>query len=179
MPGSRCSTLARSDFHLSQSGKSRARWDLEHIEADVAEWRVDEHRIRIEVPRWTWTPRTLTLVLPVLDTEPQSQREWSKASEPTLADASVGEARRKLGAGRAESLKALDEAVKALGGSIEAIEALGGDASKVVADDGNPVDLYATRRALLADKATQVDRYARISGELDAAESPRSQSELH
>jgi hypothetical protein len=151
----------------------------EHIDADVAERRVDEHRIRIEVPRWTWTPRTLTLVLPVLGTEPQPQREWSKASEPMLANASIGEARGKLEASRAESLKAIDDAVSALGGSIEAIEAQGEDASKVVADDGSSVDLYATRRLLLADKATQLERYARISAELDAAERSRSPSEPH
>ena len=151
----------------------------EHIDADVAEWRVDEHRIRIEVPRWSWTPRTLTLVVPVLGTEPQPQREWSKAAEPILADASVGEARGKLEAGRAESLKAIDDAVSALGGSIAAIEGQRGDASKVVADDGSSVDLYATRRMLLADKATQVEHYARISAELDATESPRSRSEPH
>jgi hypothetical protein len=150
----------------------------EHIDAEVAEWRMDEHRIRIEVPRWTWTPRTLRLVVPVVGSEPQPQREWSKAPDAMLAEASIDEARGKLEAGRAESLKALDDAVAALAGSIEAIEAQGGDASKVVVSEGGPVDLYATRRVLLADRAKQLERYARIRAELDSEDSQRSSSEL-
>jgi hypothetical protein len=142
----------------------------EHIDADVVEWRTGEQTIRIDVPRWTWTEKTLTLVVPVLNTEPMPEHPWSKADDSLLAQISIDGARAKLEAGEKESLKVLDDAVAALGSGIAAIEAEGEDPSKATSSDGTPVDLYATRKALLADKAEQVERFASIRAELDSAQ---------
>ncbi len=140
----------------------------EHIDVDVAEWTQGEHRIRIDVPRLTWTERTLTLVVPVLGTEPPPPRVWSRADGAALA-VSTESARETLEAGRAASLKAVDEALAALGNSIAAIEGHGGDASRLAAVDGTSIDLYGLRRALLDQRGEQATRYARIRSELEAA----------
>ena len=141
----------------------------EHIDADVAEWTSEETRIRIDVPRWTWTERTLTLVVPEFSTEPPPPRTWSRASDTQLAETSIDRARSALDARRAEVESALDAALAAVTSSIASLEAQGADATKVDSGDGTQVDLYATRQALLDDKARQLGRYAQVRAELDTA----------
>ncbi|HZI82860.1 MAG TPA: hypothetical protein VFF44_03050 [Casimicrobiaceae bacterium] len=145
----------------------------EHIDVDVAEWSVGEHRISIFVPHWTWTPRTLTLVVPVLSTEPPPPREW-RQSGGAAPVASVQSARDALEAGEAASREAADEALAALGKSIATIEGQGGDAAKLAAGDGSAIDLYALRQTLIDQKTAQATRYARIRSELDAAGEART-----
>ena len=125
--------------------------------------------LRLDVPRWTWQERTLTVVVPEFSTEPQPQRTWSMAPDPVLADASIETARAALDSRQAEAVQAIDAAVAALDSSIESVEARGASASKLTSSDGASVDLYATRQALLEEKTSQFARYARIRGELDAA----------
>jgi hypothetical protein len=141
----------------------------EHVDADVGEWTTEERRIRLDVPRWTWQERTLTVVVPEFSTAPQPQRTWSMAPAPMLADASVERARATLDSRQAESVRTIDAAVAALTSSIESAETQGASAAKLTSSDGKSVDLYATRQALLDEKTSQVARYARIRGELDAA----------
>jgi hypothetical protein len=141
----------------------------EHVDGDVAEWTTEERRIRLDVPRWTWQERTLTVVVPEFSTAPQPQRTWSMAPAPMLADASVERARATLDSRQAESVQTIDAAVAALTSSIESAETQGASAAKLTSSDGKSVDLYATRQALLDEKTSQVARYARIRGELDAA----------
>jgi hypothetical protein len=141
----------------------------EHIDADVAEWTSEERRIRIDVPRWTWTERTLTIFVPELTTVPPPPRTWGQASELMVADASVGAARETLDARQADAMKAVDAAIAELTSSIRTVEAQGADASRLTSSDGASVDLYATRQALLDDKAKQLARYTQIRADLDAA----------
>ena len=144
----------------------------EHVDVDVAEWAPGEQTIRINVPRVTWTERSLRIAVPVFATEPQPPREWSQADGTKLAEESIDRARGTLEDGRRESLKAIDEALAAVSADIAAVEAQGGDASKLAAADGGRVDLYGARRSLLGEKAAQMKRYAQIRGELDAAGKP-------
>jgi hypothetical protein len=142
----------------------------EHVAADVAEWTAEERRIRLDVPRWTWQERTLTVIVPEFSTTPQPQRTWSMAPAPALAaDASIETARATLDSRQAEAVQTIDAAVAALTSSIESVETQGASASKLTSSDGASVDLYATRQALLDEKAAQVTRYARIRSEIKAA----------
>ncbi len=143
----------------------------EHIDADVAEWTSEERRIRFDVAHWTWTERTLTVVVPEFSTEPPPPRTWSQAPGPMLAGESIERARATLDSHQAEAVQTVDAAVAALTSSIESVEAQGADASKLASGDGSNVDLYATRQALLDDRARQVARYAQVRAELDAARS--------
>jgi hypothetical protein len=141
----------------------------DHFDADVAEWTSEERRIRFDVPHWTWTERILTVVVPEFTSEPPSPRRWSQAPDIMFADESIERARAMLDSRQAEAVRALDAAVATLTSSIESVEAQGADASKLSAGDGSKVDLYATRQALLEDKARQVANYARVRTEIDAA----------
>jgi hypothetical protein len=141
----------------------------EHVDVDVPEWSQGEHSFRIDVPHVTWTPRTLTLVVPVLQTEPPPPRRWARDDSVRPTEASVERARGSLAAGEAASSAAVEEALAALGRSIAAVEAQGGDPSKLTAGDGTALDLRALRQSLLDGRAVQSERYARIRAELDAA----------
>jgi len=149
----------------------------EHIDVDVPEWVDGQHTIRIDVPRVTWTERKLRIAVPFLATEPQPVREWSQAEGTMVAGAELDRVRTTLEDGRRQSLKAIEEALATLETGIAAAEAQGADASTLVAADGSRVDLYAERRSLLDQKAAQAKRYAQIRAELDAADTPKPQSE--
>jgi hypothetical protein len=146
----------------------------EHVDVEVPEVTAGERTIRVDVPRVTWTERRLRIAVPFLATEPQPAREWSQTEGTMVAGASLDRARGALEDGRRESLKAIDEALATVNAGIAAVEAQGGDGSKLAAADGSRVDLYATRRSLEDDKATQLKRYAEIRGALDAASKPPS-----
>ena len=148
----------------------------EHIDIDVAESTTEERRIRIDVPRWTWTERTLTIVVPEFTIEPTPPRTWSQAPDTMFADASIEQARATLNAGQAEAVKTIDAAVAAVTSSIASVEAQGADAAKVTSGDGARVDLYATRQALLDDRARQLARYAQVRAELDAVRSAQERA---
>lgn len=140
----------------------------EHIDVDVAEWSSGEQRIFIDVPRVTWVPRDFTLVVPVLQTEPPEARPWVGGS--TLpAEASLQQARRELAGSEAAARVAVENALGTVERSIATVEAQGGDASKLQGSDGTALDLASLRQALVDGKAVQVERYARIRAELDAA----------
>ena len=145
----------------------------EHIDVDVPEVTAGEHTIPIDIPRVTWTERSLRIAVPYLDTEPQAPREWSQAEGTMVAGASLDRAHATLEDGQRRSLKAIDEALATVAAGIAAVEAQGGDASKLAAGDDAVVDLYAMRRAIERDKATQMKRYAEIRAEIDAAGKPR------
>jgi hypothetical protein len=140
----------------------------DHIHLDVPEWTQGEYVVRINVPRCTWTPRTLTLVLPALYTEPPPQPAWGHAEGVMLAE-SPTRARAALEAAREASRKTVDEALAALDESVAEIESGGGDPSKLVGAEGTPIDLRALRAALLEQRAAEAVRYDRIRAELDAA----------
>jgi hypothetical protein len=161
------------DWHVIYGDFPQLTMRREHIDVDVAEWVPGEHTVRIDVPRVTWTERTLRIAVPFFATEPQPPREWSQADGTRVADASIDRARGTLEDSRRESLKSIDEALAAVNAGIAAVEAQGGDASKLAAADGSRVDLYGARRSLLDDKAAQMTRYAQIRGELDAAGKPK------
>ncbi|HTS23487.1 MAG TPA: hypothetical protein VMN79_16975 [Casimicrobiaceae bacterium] len=144
----------------------------EHIDADVPEWTTGEYRTYVDVPHWTWSERTLRLIVPVLETAPSPGRAWSRSESPMLATTSPDEARAALERERATALKAVDEAVAALDESIGAVEVGGGDPAKLASADGAMLDLYATRRTLLDERAIQAARYDRVRQELDAAGAP-------
>jgi hypothetical protein len=141
----------------------------EHIDADAAEWTTEERTIRVDVPHWTWAERTLTLIVPEFSSEPRTPQTGSRAPAAMVADASLEHARSTLDARQAEAEEAIDAAVAALTSSIGSVEAQGADASKLASGDGAGVDLYATRQALLDDKARQVARYAEVRDELEVA----------
>jgi hypothetical protein len=145
----------------------------EHVDVDIAESTTEERRIRIDVPRWTWTERTLTIVAPEFSTEPPPPRTWSRASDTQIAERSIKRARSALDARRAEAESAIDRALVAVTSSIASVEAQGVDATQVASPDGTRMDLYATRQALLDDQTRQLGRYARIRADLDAAASAR------
>jgi hypothetical protein len=139
----------------------------EHIDADVVEWADAEYSVRVDVPRWTWTPREYRLLVPVFETEPAPPHQWSRSDASALADAQ--RARDALEANRATASKTLDGALATLDESIATVQARGGDASKLVAADGSSVDLQAVRRSLIEEKTAQDERYARVRAELDRA----------
>ena len=139
----------------------------EHIDADVVEWADAEYRVRVDVPRWTWTPREYRLLVPVFETEPAPPHEWSRAEGSALADAQ--RARDALEANRLTATKALDAALAALDESIASVEARGGDPSRLVAVDGATLDLPSVRNSLIQENAAQSERYARVRAEIDRA----------
>jgi hypothetical protein len=139
----------------------------EHIDADVVEWADGEYRMRIDVPKWTWTPREYRLLVPVFETEPAPPHEWSRAQSSMLAEAD--RTRETLGANETAASQAIDQALASLDRSIATVEAGGGDASRLAAADGSNLDLKALRRSLAEEKTAQLDRYARVRSELNAA----------
>jgi hypothetical protein len=56
--------------------------------------------------------------------------------------------------------------------SIAAVEAHGADPRRIETDDGNTLDLIATRVTLRDERADAERRFRRIGSELDAAASP-------
>ncbi|HEY2969335.1 MAG TPA: hypothetical protein VGK75_13335 [Casimicrobiaceae bacterium] len=140
-----------------------------HVDFDAAEWAWQERRIRFDVPYWTWTERTLTVLVPVLVSEETPPPAWSRATGATLARESLDDARATLVAQEAAAAKTVDDGIAALDASIASVVAEGADPGKLAAVDGTTIDLGALRRALLAQKAQELGRYARIRDELDAA----------
>ena len=140
----------------------------EHLDYDVAEVAVQERRIRFDVPHWTWTEQTLIVALPAFYAEEVPQPGWSQASDVVLARESIERARATLDSREAATKKIMDDAIAALDSSIAAAEAEGADPGKLKAADGTPLDLGAARQSLLEQKAQELDRFARVRGELTA-----------
>ena len=139
----------------------------DHIDADVIEWADGEYRMRVDVPKWTWTPREYRLLMPVLETEPAPPHEWSRAEGSMLAD--VERMRGTIGANERTVSQAIEQALASLDRSIAAIEAGGGDPSRLASTDGSSLDLRALRRMLAEEETAQLDRYAQVRSELNAA----------
>jgi len=140
----------------------------QHVDVDVAEWGRGEQRLFIDVPRVTWVPRSFTLVVPVLQTEPPERRPWMGGSTAP-AEASAQLTRRSLAESEAASQAAVDEALAAVARSIAVVEAQGADASKLRGSDDTAIDLASLRQALVDRKAAEAERYARIRVEVDAS----------
>jgi hypothetical protein len=141
----------------------------EHLDYDVAEVVVQERRIRFDVPHWTWTEQTLIVAVPAFYAEEVPQLGWSQASDVVLARESIERARATLDSREAATKKILDDGIAALSSSIASVEAEGADPRKLTAADGTIIDLGAARQALLDQKAQELDRFARVRGELDSA----------
>ena len=62
----------------------------------------------------------------------------------------------------------MDDAIAALNASIAAAEAEGADPRKLKAADGTMLDLGAARQSLLDQKTQELERFARVRGELTA-----------
>jgi hypothetical protein len=135
-----------------------------HVDYDVAEWGWQERRIRFDVPHWTWTEQTLIVAVPALEEAPPPG--WSQAKDVVLARESIERARATLDSREATTVKIMDDAIAALNSSIASVEAEGADPRKLTTVDGTNLDLGAARQALLEQKAQELDRFARVRGEL-------------
>jgi hypothetical protein len=140
-----------------------------HVDYDVAEVAWEERRIRFGVPHWTWTEQTLIVAVPALDAEEVPEPGWSQAKDVVLARESIERARTTLDSGEAATVKIMDDAIAALNSSIASVEAEGADPRKLTTVGGANLDLGAARQALLEQKAQELDRFARVRKELDAA----------
>jgi hypothetical protein len=140
-----------------------------HVDYDVAEWEWQERRIRFDVPHWTWTEQTLIVAVPAFDAEEVPPPGWSQARDVVLARESIERARATLDSREAATVKIMDDAIAALNSSIASVEAEGADPRKLTTVDGTDLDLGAARQALLDQKAQELDRFARVRNELNAA----------
>ena len=141
----------------------------EHLDYDVAEVAVQERQIRFDVPYWTWTEQTLIVAVPAFYAAEVPQPGWSQASDVMLARESIERARATLDSREAAAKKIMDDAIAALSSSIASVEAEGADPRKLTAADGTIIDLGAARQALLDQKEQELDRFARVRGELNSA----------
>jgi hypothetical protein len=139
----------------------------DHVDYDVVEWAWQERRILFDVPRWTWTEQTLIVAVPAFDAEEVPQPGWSQTRDVMPARESIERARATLDSREATAVKIIDDAIAALNSSIASVEAEGADPRKLTAVDGTMIDLGATRQALLDQKAQELDRFARVRGELN------------
>jgi hypothetical protein len=137
-----------------------------HVDYDVAEWGWEERRIRFDVPRWTWTEQTLIVAVPAFDAEEVPPPGRSQAKDVVLARESIERARAMLDSREAATVKIMDDAIAALNSSIASVEAEGADPRKLMTVEGTNLDLGAARQALLDQKAQELDRFARLRGEL-------------
>jgi hypothetical protein len=145
----------------------------DHVDYDVVEWAWQERRILFDVPRWTWTEQTLIVAVPAFDAEEVPQPGWSQTRDVMLARESIERARATLDSREATAVKIIDDAIAALNSSIASVEAEGADPRKLTAVDGTMIDLEATRQALLDQKVQELDRFARVRGELNAVRPTR------
>jgi hypothetical protein len=137
-----------------------------HVDYDVAEMAWQERRIRVDLPRWTWTEQTLIVAVPAFEAEEVPQPGWSQAPGVMLARESIERARATLNSHEAATVEIMDDVIAALNSSIASVEAEGADPHKLTAADGTIIDLGAVRQALLDQKAQELDRFARVRGEL-------------
>jgi L-alanine-DL-glutamate epimerase-like enolase superfamily enzyme len=107
--------------------------------------------------------------VPALDAEEVPEPGWSQAKDVVLARESIERARTTLDSGEAATVKIMDDAIAALNSSIASVEAEGADPRKLTTVGGANLDLGAARQALLEQKAQELDRFARVRKELDAA----------
>jgi hypothetical protein len=145
----------------------------DHVDYDAVEWAWQERRILFDVPRWTWTEQTLIVAVPAFDAEEVPQPGWSQTRDVMLARESIERARATLDSREATAVKIIDDAIAALNSSIASVEAEGADPRKLTAVDGTMIDLDATRQALLDQKVQELDRFARVRGELNAVRPTR------
>lgn len=140
-----------------------------HVDYDVAEWGWQERRICFDVPHWTWTEQTLIVAVPAFDAEEVPPPGWSQAKDVVLARESIERARATLDSRETATVKIMDDAIVALNSSIASVEAEGEDPHKLTTVDGTNLDLGAARQALLDQKAQELDRFARVRNEFNAA----------
>jgi hypothetical protein len=145
----------------------------DHVDYDAVEWAWQERRILFDVPRWTWTEQTLIVAVPAFDAEEVPQPGWSQTRDVMLARESIERARATLDSREATAVRIIDDAIAALNSSIASVEAEGADPRKLTAVDGTMIDLDATRQALLDQKVQELDRFARVRGELNAVRATR------
>ena len=120
----------------------------DHVDIDAVEWAWEERTIRIAVPRWSWNETTFVIGVPVF-----GPRDFERAQTT-------------LDARQAAAVKTIDAGIEALDSDIAAIEAQGADPRRLTTIDGVNVDLPAARQALRDERARELDRFARVRGEI-------------
>lgn len=140
----------------------------QHLVVDVPDWRWKTQMLPISIPRWTLIEERWTVSVPAIVTEPTDDPDWPRADEPT-ARADFEHARSTLAAKEAASLAVLDDGLRALDRSIATVEEQGADPRRIDVDDGNTLDLIASRLSLRAERIDMVERFRRIGHELVAA----------
>jgi len=106
----------------------------DYINTDVAQWEWQDRSIVIDVPHLTWTEQTMTVSVPAF-----VQSEAAPRAQAALA-------------AKQSAMKSIDDAMAALGTSIEAAKTQGADPAKLTTSDGEIIDLYAIRDALVNEK---------------------------
>lgn len=140
----------------------------QHLVFDVPDWRWKTQTLPISIPRWTLKEERWTVSVPAIVTDPADDPRWSEANEATVK-ADFEHARSTLAAKEAASLAVLDDGLRTLDRSIAAAEDQGADPRRIEMDDGNTLDLIASRVALVDARADAVQRFRRIGSEMDAA----------
>jgi hypothetical protein len=120
----------------------------DHVDFDVAEWAWEARTIRVDIPRWSWTETTLVIGVPAFGPEDLQRAQAT------------------LDARQAAAVKTIDAGIVTLDTGIAAVETQGADPGRLTAADGTLVDLSAVRQALRDEKAQQLERFARVRGEL-------------
>jgi hypothetical protein len=127
-----------------------------HLEVDVPQVRLKETLIAVDVPTWTWTEKSFRFSIPAL-APPES----------------VEQVRVSLNGQRAAVTAATDEAIASIDRQIELLRAKGEDPTALDSSDGSRIDLVAQRKALLDERAQELERLAAIDGELSALATQR------
>ena len=138
----------------------------QHLVFDVPDWRWKTQTMPIAVPRWTWKEERWTLSVPLIVSEPEDDRGWSRddtAAQDGLAPGST------LQAKQAAALAAFDRGLRALDEAIATVYEYAGDPRRLQASDGNALDLVASRAELEDARAQAVDRFRRMRVEIDGA----------
>lgn len=139
----------------------------QHLVFDMPDWRWKTQLVPITVPRWTWKEERWTVSVPVLVTTPPDDVGGPPGDEPA-AKADFERVRAALTAKEASALAVLDDGLRALDRSIATVEGYGGDPRRIEADDGQTLDLIASRLELRADRVEAVERFRGIGNELGA-----------
>jgi hypothetical protein len=139
-----------------------------HVDYEAAEWGWRERRIGFDVPRWTWQEQTLRVIVPVFSAERSAPPEWSQGEAVMLAR-DIDRARTTLADRRADTVRIVRNAVAALDSRIDSLSAQDVDPRRLTTAEGEAIDLVAARRALLDEEARELERFARISAELESS----------
>jgi hypothetical protein len=123
----------------------------EEFDVDVPRVRMGATLVDVYIPSYTWKEKTFTFSLPA----------WAP-------QASVDQVRVALNTQRADITVAADETIAGLDRQIEALRVSGQDPAKLESADGSRIDLLAQRRALLDERAQELERLTAIDAELSA-----------